>query len=88
MSLLSRFHKPLPVDYADPAAGTYLYQVRLIRRFLVVGPNNAKSVFDELTGPEDVEIVWRKQRKSQNARSPAVTRATAQIIESAKAPLL
>ena len=35
----------------------------------------------ELSGPDDIDIVWRKQHKSQNASNSPTTRATAQIIE-------
>lgn len=35
----------------------------------------------ELTGPDDIEIVWRKQHKSQNASNSPTTKATAKIIE-------
>jgi len=35
----------------------------------------------ELQGPEDLEIVWRKQHKSQNASNSPTSRATSSIIE-------
>ncbi len=35
----------------------------------------------ELTGPDDIEIVWRKQHKSQNASNSPTTKATSKIIE-------
>ncbi len=35
----------------------------------------------ELTGPDDIEIVWRKQHKSQNASNSPTTKATAKVIE-------
>ena len=35
----------------------------------------------ELSGPDDIEIVWRKQHKSQNASNSPTTKATAKVIE-------
>jgi site-specific DNA-adenine methylase len=35
----------------------------------------------ELQGPDDIEIIWRKQHKSQNASNSPTTRGTAKIIE-------
>ena len=46
-----------------------------------VKQRNGPTFVSELTGPEDVEIVWRKQHKSQNASNSPTTRATSQIIE-------
>ena len=35
----------------------------------------------ELSGPDDIEIVWRKQHKSQIASNSPTTKATAKVIE-------
>ena len=35
----------------------------------------------ELSGPDDIDIVWRKQHKSQNASNSPTTKATAKVIE-------
>ncbi len=35
----------------------------------------------ELSGPDNIDIVWRKQHKSQNASNSPTTKATAKIIE-------
>ena len=35
----------------------------------------------ELTGPDDIEIVWRKQHKSQNASNSPTTKNTSKVIE-------
>lgn len=35
----------------------------------------------ELQGPDDIELVWRKQHKSQNASNSPTTRGTSMIIE-------
>lgn len=35
----------------------------------------------ELIGPDDIDIVWRKQHKSQNASNSPTTKATAKVIE-------
>ncbi len=39
------------------------------------------TFISELTGPDDIEIVWRKHHKSQNASNSPTTKATAKIIE-------
>jgi hypothetical protein len=39
------------------------------------------TFISELTGPDDIEIVWRKQHKSQNASNSPTTKATAKVIE-------
>lgn len=46
-----------------------------------VKQRSGPTFVSELAGPEDIEIVWRKQHKSQNASNSPTTRATAQIIE-------
>ncbi|TXH47424.1 MAG: DNA adenine methylase [Desulfurellales bacterium] len=38
------------------------------------------TFISELTGPEDIDIVWRKTHKSQNASNSPTTKATAQIV--------
>ena len=38
------------------------------------------TFISELTGPDDIDIVWRKAHKSQNASNSPTTKATAQII--------
>ena len=35
----------------------------------------------ELSGPDNIDIVWRKQHKSQNASNSPTTKATAKVIE-------
>ena len=44
--------------------------------------NRSGATFvSELSGPEDMQIVWRKQHKSQNASNSPTTRSTSAIIE-------
>ena len=38
------------------------------------------TFISELTGPDDIDIVWRKAHKSQNASNSPTTKATAHII--------
>ncbi|MFS6545871.1 hypothetical protein WHJ71_14605, partial [Staphylococcus aureus] len=38
------------------------------------------TFISELTGPDDISIVWRKEHKSQNASNSPTTKATAHII--------
>ena len=38
------------------------------------------TLISELIGPDDIDIVWRKAHKSQNASNSPTTKATAQII--------
>ena len=71
--------------YADPPyAGTTSYESAgkfdhaafwsWVRR------RQGPTFVSELSGPDDIEIVWRKQHKSQNASNSPTTKATAQII--------
>ncbi len=44
--------------------------------------NRSGATFvSELSGPEDMQIVWRKQHKSQNASNSPTTKGTSAIIE-------
>jgi site-specific DNA-adenine methylase len=70
--------------YADPPyAGTYLYQGRSFDHAAFwswVRQRKGPTFISELTGPDDIDIVWRKAHKSQNASNSPTTKATAQII--------
>lgn len=70
--------------YADPPyAGTYLYQGRSFDHATFwswVRQRKGPTFISELTGPDDIDIVWRKAHKSQNASNSPTTKATAQII--------
>jgi site-specific DNA-adenine methylase len=72
--------------YADPPyVGTKPYKGGAafdhVAFWAWVKQRSGPTFVSELTGPEDIEIVWRKQHKSQNASNSPTTRATSQIIE-------
>ena len=70
--------------YADPPyAGTYAYQGRTFDHaafWAWVRQRKGPTFISELIGPDDIDIVWRKAHKSQNASNSPTTKATAQII--------
>ena len=46
-----------------------------------VRQRSGPTFISELSGPKDMQIVWRKQHKSQNASNSPTTRGTSAIIE-------
>ena len=45
-----------------------------------VRQRSGPTFVSELTGPDDIAIVWRKAHKSQNASNSPTTKATSHII--------
>lgn len=71
--------------YADPPyAGTTKYKGVPTFDHTVfwqwVRQRNGPTFVSELTGPDDIAIVWRKAHKSQNASNSPTTKATSHII--------
>jgi site-specific DNA-adenine methylase len=71
--------------YADPPyAGVYAYQGRNFDHkafWLWVRSRRGPTYVSELTGPEDIAVVWRKPHKSLAACNAPANQATSRIIE-------
>jgi site-specific DNA-adenine methylase len=72
--------------YADPPyRGTKLYKGTPAFNHAVfwswVRHRRGPTFVSELSGPDDIDIVWRKQHKSQNASNSPVTKATSKVIK-------
>ena len=72
--------------YADPPyQGTKPYKGALAFDHTAfwswVRRRQGPTFVSELSGPDDIDIVWRKQHKSQNASNSPTTKATAKVIE-------
>jgi len=71
--------------YADkPYEGVYAYQGRMFDHdafWSWVRHRSGATFVSELQGPDDIEVIWHKQHKSQNASNSPTTRGTAKIIE-------
>lgn len=46
-----------------------------------VRTRSGPTFVSELQGPDDIQVVWRKQHKSQNASNSPTTKATSKVIE-------
>jgi 16S rRNA G966 N2-methylase RsmD len=71
--------------YADPPyANTTKYKTPAFDHAAFwswVRRRQGPTFVSELSGPDDIDIVWRKQHKSQNASNSPTTKATAKVIE-------